>query len=128
MSAKISMFEGEPCDNEWHFDRFVSDYAKVCTIPHELFLTEKRCTLTYGPLLLAKTKKLGLDEQSIFDAGKISPDAKVSLVPIENGDTYMAFKARFEDTDGTVIDTEVCDFASCANDRLDDDRYFSIYF
>ncbi len=127
MMPKLSIFEGEPSDNEWHFNRWTSDYATVCTVPHELFLTEKKCTLTFGPLLLAKSKKIGLDEKDVFASG-VSDKAKVTLERVENNDTYVTFKAKLEDTDGKVFETFVCDFASCANDRLDDDRYFSIYF
>ena len=127
MKPKICEFVGTPCDGEWHLFRWASDYAKVCTVPHELFITEKKCTLTYGPLLLAKSKKCGNTEAEIFDTPALCANTKIDLSPVKKDGTYLAFKARF-DTDGKVFETTLCDFASCANDRLDDDRYFCIYF
>ena len=127
MKVKFNEFEGTFCDNEWHLDRFTSDYAKVCTIPHELFLTEKKCTLTYGPLLLAKSKKIGCTEDEVFDSPAVTANSKVSLTLSKADDTYACFVAHI-DNGNEKFDVKVCDFASCANDRLEDDRYFSIYF
>lgn len=127
MKPVIHEFEGEPCDGQWHHLRWTSDYADVCTVPHELFLTEKKCTLTYGPLLLSKGKRCGIGENEIFCTPAVSKDTRVSLALTNDSDTYVTFTARFE-KDGKHFDTKVCDFASCANDRLEDNRYFSIYF
>ena len=127
MKAKFCEFEGTPCDNEWHLERFTSDYAKVCTIPHELFLTEKKLTLTYGPLLLAKTKKCGCTEDEVFDSPAVTKDSKITLTPERTYDTYVCFNAHIQNGN-EEFDVKVCDFASCANDRLSDDRFFSIYF
>ena len=69
----------------------------------------------------------GNTEAEIFDTPALCANTKIDLSPVKKDGTYLAFKARF-DTDGKVFETTLCDFASCANDRLDDDRYFCIYF
>ena len=113
--------------SHWKFDRWLSDYAPGAPTP-DLFVNENRITVTYGPLLLAKSKRLGNTEDDIFANEPVSPSSRCTLMPIEHGACVnYAFSIEFENG-GKTYRTKVCDFASAANEMLSDPRFFSIYF
>ncbi len=94
-----------------------------------LFLREKACTLTYGPLLLARSKEFGGEEDEMFGDKLVgeSLEAKLSAIRTVNGNVRLI--ADVELTDGErTLRTTVCDYASAGNQKLEDVRYFSLYF
>ncbi|MBR5527657.1 MAG: glycoside hydrolase family 127 protein [Clostridia bacterium] len=123
----VCKFPYDPNDNVWNLNRFMSEYAKFCAVPEDIFVKDKRCTLTYGPLLLAKSKRFGNSEKDVF-AEKVTENSVCTLNPIECDEAFALFEATFTNPDGSVYKTTVCDFASAANEILEDDRYHSIFF
>ena len=124
-NKEIQVFDNK---SYWQFDRWISDYVKHCTVPKELFLNEKRCTVTFGPLLLAKCKRLGNSEEDIFSSAPIDASCSAKIKPISNnGKVNYAYEIEFSNEEN-MYKTTVCDYASSANEKLEDDKFFSIYF
>ena len=106
----------DPDEIEYYFKRWVepgmeNDYRH-----------EDAMSLVYGPLLLVKSKDMGLSESEIF-APPLPPDAKCRLTPIRSNAVRCAFEADFG-----VCKTLVCDYASGTDLYTEDTRYFNIYF
>ena len=83
--------------------------------------------LVYGPLLLAKAKRVTKDAKAILDRDSVQGrNFTCTLEPIEADGVWGAWEATF--TDGvTTIVREVCDFSSAA-DSEESGNLFSIWF
>ncbi len=118
---KLNLEEGET--SAWYAKRWSSNM-----LPEEYMIKESRSVITYGPLLLARTKKLGSTTDEIFSGDKICADeARCVLTPYTAEDIFAAYHAQLS-SGTTSIKTAVCDFASAANEELEDCEYFSIFF
>ncbi len=116
------------CRTDWHYFRWMTPYAPACCVPSSLYLDkEPRCTVTYGPLLLARSKNTGLTEKEIFDTSPISADTIITLKPIKAQGAFAVFEAEYT-VNGDTVRTTLCDFASAANEMPAEEKRFSIYF
>jgi len=127
IKPQVKMFHTEPNDNSWNLERWQSTYAKDSATPEDLFVHEKRCTLWYGPMLLAKSKKIGCTEDQLFEKA-VNKGAECTLKPLPSDSAYVTFEATFKNPDGSTFTSKVCDFASAADSILEDDRYHCIFF
>ena len=119
------IINGKP---HWKLARWINPKAPGETT-EDLFLRQKRCTLMYGPLLLARSKVIGNTEEEMFSATPVNPNATCRLVAARGESESARVMFDVEITNGAdTLRTTVCDFASAANQKLDDVRFFSIYF
>ena len=83
----------------------------------------------YGPLLLARSKEIGSTEAEMFDGARIDGSyvGKITAVRTENENVRVTYDVELTNGKDTLC-TTVCDYASAANQKLEDTRYFSIYF
>ncbi len=136
ISLRLRRFErpvhtyGELVDGKphWKVARWINRKAPGET-EEELFLRRSVCTLTYGPLLLARSKEIGSDEEEMFGEHFAGDrlNAKLCASRTVNGNVRLIADVELTDGERTVR-TTVCDYASAGNQKLEDARYFSIYF
>lgn len=112
----------------WKVARWINKKAPGETT-EDLFLRDARCTLMYGPLLLARSKEIGSTEAEMFDGARIDGSyvGKITAVRTENENVRVTYDVELTNGKDTLC-TTVCDYASAANQKLEDTRYFSIYF
>ena len=93
-----------------------------------LFRTTPAARLFRGPLLLAKSKNVGDDEQDILRADMNKGGWKVSLRRFQDDRVQGAWEATFT-RDGETYRTNVCDFPSAGDSLLPlGANAFSIFF
>ena len=93
-----------------------------------LFRTTPAARLFRGPLLLAKSKNVGDDEQDILRADMNKGGWKVSLRSFQDDRVQGAWEATFT-RDGKTYRTNVCDFPSAGDSLLPlGANAFSIFF
>ena len=135
MQAKLHAFE-KPIDphdqkidgkTDWKLARWLIPNCPSET-KEDIFLREKRCTLTYGPLLLARSKHIDSRDEEMFGASLLDASFNCTLTYAPDERVAYAYNARFEKGD-QVIKTRVCNYASAGNALLKNEgRFFSIYF
>ena len=88
--------------------------------------TEGAAYLTYGPLLLAKTSRLGTSREDVLATkGVIDGGWSCTLEPLKAEGVNRAWTATFTKGDES-FSVPVCDFASCDEDDLE--GCFAIWF
>jgi hypothetical protein len=88
---------------------------------------QRMYTLQVGPLLLARSKRIGHTEAELFRSGSLcTPTTRVQVRPHPLPGVRCGFAVTLE-TDGRSIEMLLCDYASAANEILDDPRFFNIY-
>ncbi|NMA45800.1 MAG: hypothetical protein GX945_04490 [Lentisphaerae bacterium] len=114
--------------SDWYAVRWVNAGVSIGEAPFEKMISEPKCTLQYGPLLLARSKIIGNSEEEMFAAESIAKgDCHCTLIPVQDGRVRCAFEAEFVG-EGRRFSTRVCDYASAANQIVSDTAYFSIFF
>ncbi|MDQ0290079.1 beta-L-arabinofuranosidase domain-containing protein [Oligosphaera ethanolica] len=114
--------------SDWYAVRWVNAGVSIGEVPFEKMISEPRCTLQYGPLLLARSKFIGNSEKEMFDAESIAKgDFRCTLTPAQDGHVRCAFDAEFVGA-GRRFRTRVCDYASAGNQVVADTAFFSIFF
>lgn len=111
---------------DWKLNRWLN--AGESRTTKKAFLNEKRSTITYGPLLLSRSKLVGNTEKEMFEPEFIlGNDAKCTATVVPCDDVRIKFQLKFTDKNDSY-ETVACDYASAGNAILGDEYYFSIYF
>ena len=94
---------------------------------YERMIWEPRCVLRMGPVLLARSKKIGNTEEEMFGAPSVwGEPCSCSLRPVGSEQNQCLFDVLLK-TPSKTIATRMCDYASAANRIVDDEKYFSIW-
>ena len=119
------LINGKP---HWKVARWINRKTKGETT-EDLFLREARCRLMYGPLLLARSKEIGSTEEEMFGDQCVDGSYTARVIAARGESENVRLMLDVELSNGTdTVNTTVCDFASAGNQKLDDTRYFSMYF
>lgn len=99
-------------------------------MPLDAMMNQNCAYITYGPLLLAQSKKLGTSEKELFEFESIyNKEASIQIhtMPIECTDVFCRFEGILI-VENSYRKIELCDYAS-ASDVLSnsDEKYFNIY-
>ena len=114
-------------ENDVKFTKWANSSSSSFTT-EKAFLKKRRSVITYGPLLLARSKIIGNTEKEMFEPEyAVSDDAVCTAIPVPCDKVRIKLKLKSTGKNGTY-ETEACDFASAGNEKLDDPYYFSIYF
>lgn len=92
----------------------------------EIFRTEPAWTIVYGPILLARSKFIGNTEDEM-SASALPAGFQVKLSPEPHPKTRCAWRAEIS-ADGRRFATHVCDYASAGDAKIEDPKFFSIFF
>ena len=84
----------------------------------------------YGPLVLAKAKRLGVPEDEIFDGFTVNGKGyAVALKPIDPNRCWCAWELELRKEGERTVKTRVCDFQSAGDEPLSfNANAFSIWF
>ena len=132
MTPKIFPFHGKIThhreDETRMYRRFLTRNHPCSSVSDEIWLEERRCTVTRGPLLLCKTKFIGCTEEEIFGKKHLIDEGFSAVAEeIYRPDCFYCGTLTF--TKGKRrFSVKVCDYASAGSEKISDDKYFSIYF
>lgn len=127
----IHDFKGEVvsfADDDYRFARFGQENLNNVDRCHMVW--DRRSTLTYGPLLLTRSKCCGNTAAEMFENEKTVCNGgyTCSLSAEKADDTNLKFNAFFEN-DSDSFETYVCDYATGTCIASEDDmELFSIWF
>ena len=114
-------------EDPWKPLRWTSDCpAGGC--PEELYLTENRCLLQKGAVLLCRSKLIGNTEEEMFGGAHVDPAASCDFCEVEADEGINVKLHAVMRWGDTVMETDICDYASGSNFLSDDVHAFSIYF
>lgn len=110
---------------DYHVNRWCDGENGLCD--RAQMLTHPMSIIRRGPVLLARSKRVGCDEASMFDGRTVfGKDAVCTAQPIRHDHMLCTFRVTLTAGD-EVQNFVMCDYASAANRDLEDVRYFTIY-
>lgn len=121
-------------EKEWKTVRWCS-ISKDPRVPTSLYpdslISEPRCTLRMGPILLARSLKNGNTPEEMFESGSVfGKKCEVTLREITgespSPDAFCRYEVTLK-TDEGETKTVMCDFASCGNHITGDRHDHSIW-
>jgi hypothetical protein len=127
---KIKEFDKEIIDHTDDGTTLIKRWLLSTTtssVPFDIYIQSKKCTITSGPLILCKSKLLNTSEEDIFNNNPINKEYECKAILIEDAKVRVHKKLTFK-KGNTEFSIDVCDYASAGNEKLADDKYFSIYF
>ncbi len=99
----------------------------VSYVPPELMAKERMCTLRVGPLLLARSKRIGNTVEEMFGGKTVcGKNYRCKVTPFPMPNVRCGFQVEFVSADDR-FSTTMCDYASAGNEILDDEAHFNIY-
>lgn len=96
----------------------------------DAYRSERAATVQWGPLVLAKAKRLGLSEGEVFPSSTINGKGyAVRVSPIPAGDVLGAWEVELKKDGLPTVRTKACDFQSAADEPLTTGAAaFSVWF
>jgi len=131
LTPRLAIFPVEPvhyAPDDFRSQRWTLDATNpISYVPYEDMVWQRMHTLQVGPLLLARSKKIGHTEQTLFSGRSLcTPGMACRVTPQPLPGVCCGFLVALGDPDH-LVRTVMCDYASAANDILDDPRSFCIY-
>ena len=118
-------------DSDWKVRRWCNPTSDPFTarssMTQDRLVREPKCTLWAGPILLARSKRIGSTEEEMFSSPSVFGRDCSCTLKRTDGSGQCEFLAELHTSTGTAH-TRVCDFASAGNALLDDPAYFSVWF
>jgi len=109
--------------DEWYIDRWTNHNDGV---EKTSFRFADGSTISYGPILLARSALAGNAKGEIFDA-PLPSGFHATLKAVDSNEVELAFAAEIRSGED-VYTTPACDFASAGNRITFDSALFSIFF
>lgn len=119
---------GEIPEDDFKVQRWIPQGKPGVKLPAEYMERERRSYITFGPVLLAKSKKTGMTEAEIFDAETICRKGYTAEAVCKG--TPDSMMAEYEVTlkkDGKCEKIIMCAYAAADDYESGDMRFFSIY-
>jgi len=118
-------FEALPAD-DYHIRRWIDEAGGRCD--REQMLKQPMATLRRGPVVLARSKRVGSLEEDMFSGNTIfGKNARtVTAQNIRSDGTLCMARVNIM-ADGKSEEIIMCDYASAANAALNDIRYFTVF-
>ncbi|MBR5308799.1 MAG: glycoside hydrolase family 127 protein [Clostridia bacterium] len=128
MSVEIIDFPGEfrvLTPDDYQYRRWVDDYNGRCDA--EMMAKGAMSVLRRGPVILARSKRVGSLEEDMFSGRTIfgKADRKATAGQIRLDGTLCMARVTLT-ADGKTENLIMCDFASAANRNLEDVKYFNV--
>ena len=129
MTPEVIDLTGICCGNlpgdDYHAQRWVAANGGLCD--RSLLLTHPVSVIRRGPVMLARSKKLGCSEEEMFSGETVNgQNAACAAQMILHSRMLTACRVKLTTADGER-EYLMCDVASAANRALEDPKYFSMY-
>lgn len=112
-------------DGDYHKNRWCDSGNGLCGVGQ--MLHHPASVLWRGPVLLARSKRIGNTEDEMFSSETIyGQNATATARPMRHDRMLTACRVTLQ-YDGRNVEHVLCDYASAANRDLDDPWFFSIY-
>ncbi len=96
-------------------------------VPPERMARKRMSTLRVGPLLLARSKRVGNTVEEMFGEKTVcGKEYQCTVTPTPMPGVRCGFQVEFVSADDR-FSTPMCDYASAGNEILEDETHFSIY-
>lgn len=128
MTPKVIPFGGEFKElpmTDYHVHRWIDPRAGVCD--RTSMVKGPMCTVQVGPLVLARSKKIGSAEEDMFSGATVyGKDVKCTARHIRRNNLLALCRVSI-DADGEACEYLMCDYASAANCDTFDPKYFTVF-
>ena len=127
MSVRVCDFEGEYFEipsTDYHRQRWC-DSNGLCD--RGAMVYRPMSVLYRGPLLLARSKKIGSTEEEMFSDKTVWGKSAVASAVTLRHDSLLALCRVELQYDGKTEELLMCDYASAANLSTSDGRFFSVF-
>ena len=129
MTPEVIDLTGVCCGNlpadDYHAQRWVDTNQGPCN--KTLLLTHPMSVVRRGPVMLARTKRLGCSEEEMFSGETIyGKQAACAAQTVLHSRMLTACRVTLTTADGEK-EYLMCDVASAANKSLEDAKYFTMY-
>ncbi len=113
-------------DTDYHVWRWVDEFDGRCD--KEMMTKCAMSVLRRGPVMLARSKRVGCKEEDMFSNETIfgKEGRRVEANPIRLDNTLCMVRVKLT-ADGETRDLIMCDYASAANRDLEDVKYFNLH-
>ena len=128
MTPRVIPFGGEFVDlpdTDYHVHRWIDPRAGVCD--KSAMVKGPMCTVQYGPLVLARSKKIGSAEEDMFSGATVyGKNVECAARSIRGNNLLVLCRVSLK---GEGVDDSflMCDLASAANLDTFDPRYFTVF-
>lgn len=113
-----------PAD-DYHAQRWADANYGLCS--REMMLKGPMCVIRRGPVMLARSKRLGCSEADMFSGETVfGKKAECEAQMIRHDRMLTACRVKLT-AEGEAREYLMCDYASAANRESDDPMYFSMY-
>lgn len=117
-------------NTDFRIDRWIWENTKERVMPRDSMMNKLCSFITYGPLVLARSKKLGTPENALFFFDSIhgkNVQASVSAVSGKNAPVLCQFAVTLtENGNETVLD--MCDYGTSSDNFENiDPKFFNLY-
>ncbi len=114
---------------DFHILRWIP-YGKDSRIIPSKYMMQERCAyLTYGPVLLSKSKKTGMTESEIFDFDTVLGKNFTASVQYKGSKDNFVM-AEYDvclENENSKFNLDMCTYATADDYNSEDDRFFNIY-
>jgi hypothetical protein len=128
MSARIYDFEGEYCEipeNDYHKARWIDSPTGACD--RGAMVYHPMSVVCRGPLLLARSKKIGSKEEEMFSGETVCGKNVSAQAATCRNDRLLSLCRLTLNVDGEERTYLMCDYASAANLSTQDGRFFTVF-
>lgn len=128
MSVEVIEREWSPIpEGDYHLIRWIDGVYGLCN--KECMLKCSKIVLRRGPVILARSKKLGAKEEDMFSTDTLYGKniTGITAPHLANNTNCLVTTRVFVAVDGETKEYLMCDFASAANIDSNDPKLFSIY-
>lgn len=117
-------------EEDFRIKRWREQYLPEQTMPLDSMTKERCAYVTYGPLILTQSKKLGATEEQMFDFETICEKgytAKAKAIPCNDSTVLAAFRVTFANGSDSFT-RDMCAYAT-ASDNFNnfDEKFFQMY-
>ena len=128
MTPRIIPFKGNVTvldDTDYHVHRWIDPFKAPCT--RDIMTKVPVCTVRRGPLVLARSKRIGSAENEMFSGETVyGKDVTCSATSIFHPGLLSLLNVTFT-VDGEDRTFTMCDYASAANFNSFDTHFFTLY-
>ncbi len=128
MSVRICDFSGEYSEipaNDYHRQRWVESPGGFCD--RGAMVYKPMSHVCRGPLLLARSKKIGSTESEMFSGETVCGKGATAEAAVLRHDRLLTLCRLTLSVEGEERVINMCDYASAANLSTQDGRFFSVF-